>query len=207
MLRSLFSPGLPGSSCCLEVLFEACARQGGYDCSRKACQVALCADGSQAVDSSNAATELTKPQRPGSEADWDVELARLRERLDVRPSELPGAGLGLFSLTGHKADELIFPYQGERMSMEEHHRRLASGESSGDYAMQLFCGDIIDAEHHKDALGRYANDGSGEKQNALFDEVDQRPWLRASGDQDIPAGAEILVSYGVSYWWPRDDRF
>lgn len=62
----------------------------------------------------------------------------------------------------------------------------------------------IDAAKTLKALGRYANDAKGKSKraelvnNAEYVSVGKRCFIEAT--RNIPAGSEILVSYGKDYW-------
>ncbi|HRO71107.1 MAG TPA: SET domain-containing protein-lysine N-methyltransferase, partial [Chitinophagaceae bacterium] len=63
---------------------------------------------------------------------------------------------------------------------------------------------VIDAGSYSKALGRYANDARGLQKvkgvtnNAVYTEENYKVFIEAI--RDIPAGSEILVSYGKEYW-------
>ena len=63
---------------------------------------------------------------------------------------------------------------------------------------------VIDAKPHTDYLARYANDAQGTSKqkgihnNSEYVEDNDKVFIVAT--KDIPAGSEILVSYGKGYW-------
>ena len=63
---------------------------------------------------------------------------------------------------------------------------------------------VIDTANHPEALGRYANDATGLGSakgivnNAQYVEDHGKVFMEAI--KDIPAGAEICISYGKEYW-------
>ena len=97
-------------------------------------------------------------------------MALLERSLRVRGSVLPGAGKGLFTTQFIPKGTRIVEYKGT----------------------------------YKKALGRYANDGRGLYRipgitnNAQYVEDEGKVYIEAT--KDIPAGSEILVSYGKEYW-------
>jgi uncharacterized protein len=69
---------------------------------------------------------------------------------------------------------------------------------------------VIDGMKRKKSLGRYANDAGGLNKidgisnNTRYVVEDNRVFLEAK--KDIPAGEEILVSYGREYWKVIEDN-
>ncbi len=63
---------------------------------------------------------------------------------------------------------------------------------------------VLDAQHDKTVLARYANDARGIGRvkgivnNCEYVTEGNRVFIEAA--KDIPAGGEILVSYGPEYW-------
>jgi len=82
------------------------------------------------------------------------------ERLEVKLSRIPGAGLGLFSTQGHAKGEIICEYEGEVFTLYEYIERTENGSSTGNYGVSIGAGRVLDAEHHVLSYGRYINDAA-----------------------------------------------
>jgi len=127
-------------------------------------------------------------------------MALLENILRVRKSTLPGAGQGLFTSQFIPKGTRIVEYKGKVTTWKE----VDHGEGTNGYIYYIRRDRVIDAGRHKKALGRYANDGRGLYRipgivnNATYVEDDGKVFIEAT--KDIPAGKEILVSYGKEYW-------
>ena len=124
--------------------------------------------------------------------------------LDVKKSQLPGAGLGLWAKRDFKKGEIIVMYDGERVTWKECEKRNLEQEGHGGYYMFINKRRCIDAQHTLWAKGRYANDACGVsrvpglRNNSRYEVIDGDVFIVAS--RNIKAGEEIFVSYGKSYW-------
>lgn len=129
------------------------------------------------------------------------------EDLVVKKSSLPNAGKGLFTKRAIKKGERFVEYLGEIITEAELDRR-AENDIYG-YAFYISKKKCIDAYYTPEALARYANDAKGLvrvkglRNNCCYDIYKNRGWIQA--EKDIPAGAEIFVSYGAEYW--KDIRY
>lgn len=129
------------------------------------------------------------------------------EDLEVKRSQLPKAGKGLFTKRDVKKGERIVEYLGEIITEKELDRR-AENDIYG-YAFYINSRRSIDAYYFPEALARYANDAAGIervpglKNNCFYEIWKNRGWITAA--KDIPAGSEIFVSYGAAYW--KDIRY
>jgi hypothetical protein len=135
---------------------------------------------------------------------------RLLQRLAIRQSGIPGAGLGLFMAKGkgakpfRRGDRIVL-YSGDWA-------HLLPGDAGdhlgGPYFLQITRTLAVDAARTNTALGRWANaphgaeDAQGRplRPNAqlVLDRRSRQGSLRASAT--IQPGDEILVSYGRTYW-------
>ena len=124
----------------------------------------------------------------------------------VRPSEVPGAGRGLFAAwhgglaAGHR-----IPYTGDEIV-------LNSGATGGPYVLQTKRGAGIDAARRNCGLGRWVNDPRGavdEQGRARQANCEFVLHTPRGGGQRIAAvrtlrpilkGEELLVRYGGAYW-------
>ena len=127
-------------------------------------------------------------------------MALLERSLRVRGSVLPGAGKGLFTTQFIPKGTRIVEYKGKITTWKE----VDHKEGTNGYIYYIKRTHVIDAGSYKKALGRYANDGRGLYRipgltnNAEYVEDDGKVYIEAT--KDIPAGSEILVSYGKEYW-------
>jgi uncharacterized protein len=127
-------------------------------------------------------------------------MALLEKQLVVKESTIPGAGKGLFTTHPIPKGTRIVEYKGRRSSWKEANHQ----EGMNGYIFFINRNNVIDAANHKSALARYANDAKGIGKvtkltnNASYVRDGYKVYIEAV--KDIPAGAEILVSYGKDYW-------
>jgi uncharacterized protein len=127
-------------------------------------------------------------------------MALFEKELRVRKSLLPGAGKGLFTNKFIPKGTRIVEYKGKITTWKEvdHH------DGTNGYIFYVKRNHVIDAQPFKKAVARYANDSKGLRRlpglvnNAEYVEDGNRIFIQAT--KDIPAGSEILVSYGKEYW-------
>ncbi|HET9431269.1 MAG TPA: SET domain-containing protein [Chitinophagaceae bacterium] len=127
-------------------------------------------------------------------------MALLEKDLIVKTSKVPGAGKGLFTLKLIPKGSRIVEYKGKITTWKEvDHKKGNNG-----YIYYVNRNYVIDARSHPKALARYANDARGMKRirglgnNAEYVEDGLKVFIESK--KDIPAGSEILVSYGKEYW-------
>ncbi len=124
--------------------------------------------------------------------------------LAIKPSQLPGAGMGLFAEKDFKKGDTIVKYEGEKITWKECIKRNNKQESVGCYYLFINNRKCIDAQHTLWALGRYANDATGFnripglRNNSRYEVEKGEAYIIAS--RNIKAGEEIFVSYGRGYW-------
>lgn len=123
------------------------------------------------------------------------------EHLVVKPSQIKGAGLGLFTTKEIKRDEVICRYNGELLTDRQVTIRVNRGEDS--YFVETNTEVIMDSRKVK-GVAKYANDAVGLKKsdfrnNALitFDDDDD---VCLIATRKIKAGEEIFTAYGKEYW-------
>lgn len=127
-------------------------------------------------------------------------MALLEKILRIRKSKLPGAGKGLFTTEFIPKGTRIVEYKGRVTTWKD----VQHDEGRNGYIYYIKRNHVIDAENYKSALARYANDGQGLvrlpgiRNNATYVEDDGKVFIESV--KDIPAGSEILVSYGKEYW-------
>ena len=118
--------------------------------------------------------------------------------ITIKPSMIPGSGLGLFAEENIKPGQPIVQITGPRYSEE----KALELEMNG-YLLDAAdnTGEAIDGE----GPARYANDAFGitrmpgiANNSAFILYEDGTMWLEAT--RNIKAGSEIFVSYGRTYW-------
>lgn len=118
--------------------------------------------------------------------------------LYTQTSQLPNAGLGLFTaITIHK-HEIISVFKGEILSDEEAEKR--EKESKNGYFVKLLSGKIMDSANTP-CFAKYANDShnSDFKSNAEI-RLDDSNRVCLVATKNIKKNAEIFCSYGLAYW-------
>jgi uncharacterized protein len=122
--------------------------------------------------------------------------------LYLKRSNIPGAGLGLFTDEPFKKGDTVIEYLGEIITWAEALKRDEKGE--GGYVFYVTSKHCIDAYPQADSLGKYANDArgfsrvEGMKNNAEYETRKKKAFIVAT--RNIEAGEEILVWYGKDYW-------
>ncbi len=126
-------------------------------------------------------------------------MALLEKQLEVKESNIPGAGRGLFTTKLIPKGARIVEYKGKTRTWKE-----VKDDDSNYYIYYVTRNYIIDASGYKKSMARYMNDAKGLKKikglnnNAEF--IRDRFKIFVDAKRNIPAGAEILVSYGKEYW-------
>lgn len=126
-------------------------------------------------------------------------MALLEKELEVKPSNIPGSGQGLFTKTFIPKGTHIIEYKGRITTWKE-----VKDNWSNVYLYTINHRHVIDSRNHKKSLARYTNDAKGLTRikglsnNAEFVNDGLRAFVVAA--KNIEAGEEILVSYGKPYW-------
>jgi SET domain-containing protein len=127
-------------------------------------------------------------------------MAYLEKFLVIKPSTLPDAGMGLFTKTFIAAGTRVVEYKGRVTTWKE-----VEHDHDNVYLFTVTPNHVIDARRSLKSFSRYANDArgftriKGVTNNAIYvQDENNRVFLEAK--RDIPAGAEIFVSYGNDYW-------
>lgn len=126
--------------------------------------------------------------------------------MDVRDSSIPEAGRGLFASRNFRKGELVTEYVGEIITREEARKRLKVGNFH--YLGTLVSGmyEIDGIQEPADGLGAasFINHASKPHTNVVWAHVEDRilcfPRLFARATREIPAGDEIFLDYGPTYW-------
>lgn len=122
--------------------------------------------------------------------------------LYLKRSNIPNAGLGLFTDTPIKKGETVVEYLGEIITWAEGLKRDEKG--TGGYVFYVTSKHCIDAYPQPDSLGKYANDArgfgrvEGLKNNCVYETRKKRAFIVAT--RSIQADEEIFVWYGADYW-------
>ncbi|MHA4809354.1 SET domain-containing protein [Flavitalea flava] len=127
-------------------------------------------------------------------------MALLEKQLRIKASLLPGAGKGLFTTEPIKKGTRIVEYLGFVAPWQD----TDDYNGTNGYIYYVNKLHVIDARNHKEALARYANDAKGIarvkglRNNCFYRIEGLHVYIVAL--KAIPAGNEILVGYGKSYW-------
>lgn len=117
--------------------------------------------------------------------------------LQVKPSNIPGAGQGLFAAREFEQGEVLCAYTGVVYPSREAWKRPDKS-----YLMKLGGGKYVDALHSPEVLARYINDCRGHRGgfNVQFDKRPEENKANVVAMRDIRAGEELYVNYGRMYW-------
>ena len=112
--------------------------------------------------------------------------------LRVKKSNI--AGLGLFTTKPRKNNERVATYKGESMTRAQVAQRY--GDRTAQYVYCRSKNRCRDARKSNAGVARFANDarGGGKRNNTKFSGFSLRT------KRKVPAGAELLLSYGREYW-------
>lgn len=120
--------------------------------------------------------------------------------LVIKPSLLPNAGKGLFTLVDIRRGDRIVEYKGRRRKWKD----VKHLDGHNGYLLRLNRSTAIDALPTLNAKGRYANDAMGLtrmpglRNNAEYLIYGDRVYIEAT--RSIRKGEEVLVSYGREFW-------
>ena len=127
-------------------------------------------------------------------------MALLEKKIEIKLSQLPNAGKGLFATEFIPKNTRIVEYKGKITTWKE----VDDNDGNNGYIYYVKRHHVIDASGHPSALARYANDAKGLqrvkgiKNNSEYVEEGLKVFIEAK--RDMPAGEEILVEYGKEYW-------
>ena len=120
--------------------------------------------------------------------------------LVVKRSKVPGSGKGLFTKVFIPKHSKIAEYKGKITSW----KNADHDHGMNPYIFYVNRDHVIDAKNNQASLAHYANDAKGlnklnnARNNSTYTVENKRVFIEAVAD--IPAGDEILVSYGKEYW-------
>jgi uncharacterized protein len=121
--------------------------------------------------------------------------------LYAAPSQIEGAGLGLYTAIDIFKDEQISLFKGEILDQHEAELRASKGEDG--YFVSMLDGTIMDSAHTP-CFAKYANDAVGLKYCKFKNNA--KITTNESGDvclvalKKIAKGSEIFTEYGSEYW-------
>ena len=116
--------------------------------------------------------------------------------IEIRKSNIPGAGNGVFAKKDIKAGTKLGIYRGERLTGKELDDRYAETGCSI-YVLGLEGGINVDAsgKHYNWISHVNASKGTCKKPNIYWDTKG-----RVFAKRNIKAGDELYASYGADYW-------
>jgi uncharacterized protein len=126
-------------------------------------------------------------------------MALLENQLVVKASTLPGSGKGLFTKKFIPRGTRIVEYKGRMTTWNE-----VKNDADNGYIYTIDNQHVVDAKDSVKTFGRYANDArglvkvKGVSNNSTYVNDGYKVFIESI--KDIPAGGEILVSYGKDYW-------
>lgn len=126
-------------------------------------------------------------------------MALLEKELEIRESNIPGAGKGLFTKCFIARGTRIVEYKGTVTTWN-----AVKDDPTNAYIYYLKPNHVIDAREHPKCMARYVNDAKGLvrskkwNNNANFRNDGLHVYIVAT--RDIQAGEEIFVEYGKKYW-------
>jgi len=127
--------------------------------------------------------------------------AKETDYLYTKESQIPSAGIGLFTAIPIYKDEVISIFKGKILSDCEAQRRATNGDNA--YFINLPDGTIMDSMTVK-CFAKYANDALGlvetsHKNNSKIT-FDENGKVCIVATRKISVGAEIFCGYGSGYW-------
>lgn len=127
--------------------------------------------------------------------------------LYVATSQIPNAGMGLYTAIPIYKEEIIAYYHGEILSPSEVKERESRGEDQ--YFMVLLDGKVLDC---RSVIGfaKYANDaaaiGKSDFKNNAKITLDDNGKVCLVAIKKIHAAQEIFCAYGKKYWKKHIER-
>lgn len=122
--------------------------------------------------------------------------------VEIRPSSIPGAGLGLFAIADIPKGTIIDMYHGTRLTKKE----LEEGDSvESMYIMQINKNLYIDSSKEK-CIVAFTNDARGlnrtpgVRNNCYFALAPDNKNMFMKTSKNIKTGSELFTFYGKTYW-------
>ena len=132
-------------------------------------------------------------------------------RVKVAPSQIEGAGLGLYLMQNARMGKRIARYSGKAMTLDEKTESDNRAGRHSQYCVKIHNNLYLDAADSRHFEGRFINDASrakGFKVNARFaagytvNECSTTgfKWVSIFATRRIRAGEEIFLDYGDEFW-------
>ncbi|CAF0858841.1 unnamed protein product [Adineta ricciae] len=116
--------------------------------------------------------------------------------LEVKPSQIPGAGSGLYTRNPIAKDSCVCVYTGQVLRTID-----AIRLEDKTYLMRLGPQVYVNPHDDNSMLGRYINDPRNRLlHNVLFDKRPDEQCAYVIAKRDIARGEEIFADYGRWYW-------
>jgi SET domain-containing protein len=131
--------------------------------------------------------------------------------LEIKKSQIPRSGQGLWTKEDIKKGDVVCEYTGDKITWKECTRRNDTQENHGGYYFFINARNCVDAQYDLTSMGRYANDAAGYtrvaglRNNCKYEVRKGKPYIIAT--RNIKEGSEIFVSYGKSYWKTMEAAF
>jgi hypothetical protein len=132
--------------------------------------------------------------------DYCWQHLRAKKGIDVRPSTLPRAGMGLFAFKAFRPGQKVADYSGQIVSARKAKR--------SQYAVAWKQGKFVDASSSQDPVGRYANTCRGADKKAkrckrnnvkIKRDFGRKTITLRVGKNPIKKGEEIFNTYGSGF--------
>ena len=124
------------------------------------------------------------------------------KKLQIKTSQIPNSGNGLYTTQDIKKGQVIVPYGGKVITIEEYR------ESGSTYGIHINKKYILDGASTQSGLGRWANsctsrnkkskDCRGNNAKIAINAKNMTANLKAT--RNISSGEEIFLSYGRGFW-------
>lgn len=124
----------------------------------------------------------------------------LERQLEVKKSQLPGSGKGLFTMVDIQKGTRIVEYKGRLHRWKD----IKHEDGHNGYLLYIHLNAVINAQGTLKLIGRYANDANGFiringlRNNSEYVTTRSRCFITAT--KNIKKGEEIFVKYGKEYW-------
>ncbi len=115
--------------------------------------------------------------------------------VEVRPSQIKAAGLGLWAVRDFPKGTVLFHYEGERMTQSEYNERYAEDEM-GVYGIELNKKTIIDARRTDSGVARYVCTYQGSTKKPNIEYQSDNKVIEMITCRAVKAGEELLGDYG-----------
>lgn len=127
--------------------------------------------------------------------------AKETDYLYTQTSQLPNAGLGLFTAIPIFKEEIISVFKGKLLTKTQAEAIIAKKEDQ--YFINLLNGSILDSKNVK-CFAKYANDAQGFAKSNFKNKakitLNEKNEVCLVAIKKINAGEEIFCSYGKKYW-------